>query len=101
MQIGKKVVGAFQMRDSTSLLESGDMAGMCRRLATDGYLYLKGVIDRGAVLRAGEVVRQAVTDALDSGRVDPNLRHVVAGPGSQAGREREVQSGSETACSVQ
>ena len=38
------------LRDSTDALD--DVAELRRRIAADGYLWLRGLIDRGAVLEA-------------------------------------------------
>jgi hypothetical protein len=53
---GNKVVssstGIQPMADSSSLLASGDLPALRERLCTDGYLLLRGVLDRETALRA-------------------------------------------------
>jgi hypothetical protein len=56
-----------QLRDSASLLD--DPAGLRGRLAEDGYLYLRGVIDRAAVAaaRAEVLARLSTVDEIVPG----------------------------------
>src|ERR1019366_4917412 len=53
------------LRDSSD--EATDFPELRRRFATDGYLYMRGYLDRGKVLeaRAGLTSRLAATGALD------------------------------------
>jgi hypothetical protein len=48
--------GVQEIRDSKALFDAGDAEGLRRRLAEDGYLFLRQGLDREAVLRAKAVV---------------------------------------------
>ena len=50
-----------RMRDSSELLRAGDFDGLRATLERDGYLLLRGLLDRGQVSAA----RQACTDFLE------------------------------------
>lgn len=84
IMVGKKMLPlngtkAGWMKDSTGDFRQGDFSTLRGRLAEDGYLLLRGVIDRNAVLAAGDVAKQAVADEYAAGRVNPSLRHVFLG----------------------
>lgn len=80
------------LRDSSAAFE--DKEELSRRLAEDGYLYMKGCLDRELVLAA----RKSIVERLEqSGALDPTLdpMEAILRPGATAGFKPEFANNNE------
>jgi hypothetical protein len=73
--------GVEAMVDSTELLGRSDGAALWERLDTDGYLLLRGALDRDTVLEAGHRLTDLLTQqGSESTHAPPPTHHTGPEP---------------------